>query len=113
MAYPSYVSFLLKTHRIDALTSLSQEQLILEACYAQNHSYIKDCDHFPHDAHSSSQGYYLLNLIKPSKTTYTLRAIATGSQKKDRHCAEFLIDQNNKKIATDADGMVQNDCWLP
>ncbi|MDR3503474.1 MAG: type IV pilin protein [Legionella sp.] len=113
MAYPSYISFLLKAHRIDALTSLTQEQMALETCYAQNHSYVKDCDHLPHYPHRSSQGYYLLSLIKPSKATYTLKAIATGGQAKDQHCTEFLIDQNNKKIATDTDGVIQNDCWLP
>jgi type IV pilus assembly protein PilE len=113
MAYPSYVSFLLKAHRIDALTSLTQEQMMLETCYAQNHSYAKECSQLPHYPHSSSQGYYLLSLIKSTPTTYALRAKATGGQTKDQHCAEFLIDQSNKKIATDADGVVQNDCWRP
>lgn len=97
MAYPSYVSFLLKTHRVDALTSLTQEQMILETCYAQNHSYAKECAHLTPYPHKSSQGYYLISLIKPSLTAYTLRAIATGVQTKDQHCAEFLIDQSNKK----------------
>ena len=112
MAYPSYASFLLKTHRVDALTSLTQEQMLLETCYAQNHSYAKNCEHLVRYPHNSPQGYYLLNLIKPSKSTYTLKAIATGAQTKDSHCTEFLIDQNNRKIAVDADGAMQNDCWL-
>ncbi|MFJ1268357.1 type IV pilin protein [Legionella lytica] len=113
MAYPSYLAFLLKTHRVDAWTSLTQEQIALEACYAQNHSYTKDCEHLARYPHSSSQGYYLLHLRKPSNAAYTLRAIAHGNQIKDQHCTEFLINQHNKKIATNAEGLVQNDCWQP
>lgn len=113
MAYPSYVAFLLKTHRVDALISLTQEQIVLETCYAKNHSYTKDCEHLPPYPHSSSQGYYLLSLSKASNAAYTLRAIATGNQIKDQHCIEFLIDHNNKKIAANAEGLAQNDCWQP
>ncbi len=113
MTYPSYVSFILKKHRVDAITGLIQEQMLLEACYTQNNSYAKDCTHLPTYPHKSSQNYYLINLIKPSKTAYSLRAIAIGGQTKDSHCAQFLVDQNNKKIAIDVNGIIQNDCWFP
>jgi len=112
IAYPSYQNYVLKTHRADALTALSQNQVILERCYAQNFSYSAACA--TTTATTSPQGYYSLVLSNQAATTYTLTATPSGTQTKDTTCASFSIDQANNQLAVDNKGNSQNTvCWQP
>lgn len=113
IAYPTYISHLIKSHRTDALVSLTQEQITLERCYAQNSSYNQACDSLPSFPKISLHGYYQLTLSDLGTATYTLTATPIGSQKNDSHCARFTINQTNVKIAFDASGTAQSRCWSP
>jgi type IV pilus assembly protein PilE len=110
-AYPSYSRFLLKSHRTDALTTLLQDQIALERCYAEHHSYSKTCYYLPHFPQKTPQGFYHINLTSTNATRYTLTATPIEGQTRDRICAKFSIDQANMKRAEDAFGTVQNNCW--
>lgn len=110
IAYPSYTAYVLKSRRADALTALTQTQVMLERCYAQNFSYI-GCAGLPS---ASPQGYYSVSAVPaPTATTYTVSASPTGTQAADTTCATMSVDQTNTKLATDTGGTSQPVCWNP
>ena len=113
IAYPSYRSYILKSHRADALAALSQNQAMLERCYAQNFSYSASCATLPTFPIVSPQGYYLVTLSNQSATSFTLTASATGTQTADTQCAKLTLDQANQQLATDVTGKQQTVCWHP
>ncbi|AUH73763.1 type IV pilin protein [Legionella sainthelensi] len=112
IAYPYYVSFLLKARRADALATLAQDQIFLERCYAQNFSY-NTCTSLPAFPQTSAQGFYSITLSNLGATSYTLTATPRGSQTEDTTCASMTVDQANVKTAVDSSGTAQTICWNP
>lgn len=113
IAYPHYVSFLLKSRRSDALATMAQDQITLERCYAQNFSYSQACNSLPTFPQTSPQGFYSITLTNLGDTTYTLTATPLGAQTKDTTCAKMTVDQANVKTAVDSSGTAQTICWNP
>lgn len=113
IAYPYYVSFLLKSRRSDALATLAQDQITLERCYAQNFSYNAPCGSLPPFPQTSAQGFYNITLTNLGATTYTLTATPIGSQAEDTTCVTMTVDQSNTKTAVDSSGTAQTICWNP
>lgn len=113
IAYPSYRNYTLASHRIDAISTLSQNQAILERCYAQNFSYNAACTALPSFPQTSEQGYYTITLSNLTATTYTLTATARGAQVNDTNCVTMRLDQANQKTAFDSAGSAQSSCWNP
>lgn len=111
IAYPSYLSYILKSHRSDALATLTQDQIILERCYAQNFSYNQACASLPAFPQVSAQGFYSINISNLGATSYTLTATPIGNQTKDTTCASFSVTQANIKTAVDNTGTAQTICW--
>lgn len=111
IAYPSYLNFILKARRADALATLAQAQITLERCYAQNFSYSQACSSLPTFPQTSAQGFYTITLTNLSPTTYTLTATPIGSQAEDTTCSSLSVNQANVKTATDTSGTAQNICW--
>lgn len=107
IAYPSYRAWVLKSHRSDAMATLTQDQAILERCFAQTFAYNGACASLPAFPQTSPQGYYSINLTNLSATTYTLTATPLGTQALDTACATMSVNQANQKTAT------QNVCWTP
>lgn len=110
IAIPGYKTYVLKSHRADALNALSQDQAILERCYAQSFSYNGACAARPAFPHNSAQGYYSISAVAGS-STFTLTATAIGTQVDDTTCASLSIDQANQKTAVDSSGTSQPVCW--
>lgn len=113
LAYPSYLYYLLKSRRADAITALTQDQIILERCYAQNFAYNGACGSLPAFPQNSPQGNYTITISNLGATTYTLTATPTGNQTKDTTCASFVVTQANVKTAVDNSGTSQTSCWNP
>ncbi len=113
IAYPSYVAWILKANRADAMATLSRDQAILEQCYAQTFAYNGTCPTLPTFPQASSQGFYSINLTNLTATTYTLTATPTGSQVRDTTCATMSINQTSQKTAADSSGTTQSVCWNP
>lgn len=109
IAYPSYLQFLLKSRRTDALTALMQAQMSLERCYRQNFAY-NHCEMMPNFPQTSPLGFYRITLSQLDASSYTLTAIPIGSQAKDTTCASMTINQANVKIAVDSSGTPQSIC---
>ena len=112
LSYPSYMHLLLKSHRTEAQAALTQIQMILEDCYAQNFSYIETCPSLPAFPKSSDQKNYSITLSNLSRTTYTLTASSIGNQKKDTDCARFTVSEDHVKTSRDSSGIKQDHCWL-
>ncbi len=113
IAYPYYVSFMLKSRRSDAMAALAQDQIILERCYAQNFSYNAPCGSLPAFPQTSAQGFYTITLTNLGPTSYTLTATPIGSQTEDTTCVSMAVDQSNAKTAVDSSGTAQTICWNP
>lgn len=111
IAYPSYLNFILKSRRSDALSTLTQDQIILERCYAQNFSYSAACSALPSFPQTSPEGYYSITLTNLGSTTYTLTATPVGSQIEDTTCASFTVNQANVKTAVNGTYVSQPACW--
>lgn len=107
IAVPSYRAWILKSHRSDAMATLSQDQVILERCYALSFSYATACAALPVFPQTSPQGYYSITLSNQTPTSYTLTATAIGTQTLDTNCLTFSVDQTGLKTAT------QQSCWTP
>lgn len=111
IAYPSYNTYVLKSHRSDALAALSLDQTTLERCYAQSFSYNGACPGLATFPHNSARGYYSIALSNVSATTYTLTATPIGGQTIDTTCNAIIVDQANQKRATNSSGVTQPVCW--
>lgn len=107
IAYPSYRTWILKSHRSDAMAILSQDQAIIERCYAQTFTYNGACASLPTFPQTSPQGFYNITLTNRTATTYTLTAAATGTQTLDTECINMSTNQANQRTATQAA------CWNP
>lgn len=107
ISYPSYRAWVLKSHRSDAMATLSQDQAILERCYAQTFAYNGACASLPAFPQTSPQGFYTITLTNQTATTFTLTATATGTQTLDTDCLTMSINQANQRTATQAV------CWTP
>lgn len=111
IAYPSYTSYLFKSRRADALSALTQAQIRLERCYAQNFSYSAPCAGAPSFPMNSTQNFYNITLTNLGATTYTLTATPKNAQAQDTTCAVMSINQANVKTASNSSGVAQTVCW--
>lgn len=111
-AYPSYVAWIVKAHRSDAMATLTQDQTLLERCYAQSFTYV-GCTSLPAFPQTSTQGFYSIALSNLTATTYTLTATPIGSQARDERCASMSIDQSGQRTAANSAAVAQTECWNP
>lgn len=110
IAYPSYMTWIVKARRSDAMSTLTQDQVLLERCYAQSFTYT-GCATLPTFPQASTQGFYSITLSNLTATTYTLTATATGSQIRDTTCTTMGVDQIGQKTAANNAGVAQTVCW--
>lgn len=113
IAYPSYKQYILQSRRADALSTLTQDQMIFERCYSQNFSYTTACGALPTFPQTSPQAYYTINISNLTATTYTLTATPRGTQTEDDQCASMAITQANVKTASDSTATASPKCWSP
>ncbi|HWW21688.1 MAG TPA: type IV pilin protein [Steroidobacteraceae bacterium] len=113
VAIPSYNSYTLKSHRTDAIRSLTSLRQALERCYSQNFTYVNavttPCPAAPGTAVLSANNYYSITYPTLAATSYSLLATAIGIQTKDGACATFTIDSTGKQASTGT-GTTQT-CW--
>ena len=108
VAYPSFTSHLIKTHRSEAQTELIKAQLkqsglhILNPTYSTSKTAIGLVD----------SEYYTFSVVSAAKSTFTLKAVAvsgSGQENDETACKTLFIDQDSNHTS---DGTVNNDsCW--
>ena len=110
IAYPSYLAFVEKSRRGDAIASLADIRIAQEKWRANNTTYAASSA-LPGFDSSSKDGYYSMNiLITASTAAYEFKATATptGAQSSDTTCGTFAINANG----IDGTGSyASNDCW--
>jgi type IV pilus assembly protein PilE len=112
IALPSYRSYILKSHRAEAVQALTQYQSMIERCYAQNLVYNGTCYAALSFPVNSTNGYYSIGTTNMGAATYTLTATAQNAQAADGTCLTFTIDQTNTRTVTPAATPAAT-CWNP
>ncbi|HKV96485.1 MAG TPA: type IV pilin protein [Gammaproteobacteria bacterium] len=109
IAYPSYERSVLKSHRADVESMLTQDAQILERCYTQYFSYTNNA--CPSLTTTSEHGYYSL-ASTIAAAAYVLTATAQGNQTRDTSCFTFKLDNTGKKSAFSSGGTDNSTtCW--
>jgi type IV pilus assembly protein PilE len=114
IAVNSYIKYAQSSRRSDAYAALSQDQGILERCYALTFNYANASNGSTQCAQvltvSPSQ-YYDVAVTFPagSTTSYLLTAtpVASGPQEADTTCPSFSIDNTNTKTPSPT----TSTCW--
>ncbi|WP_329740507.1 type IV pilin protein [Dyella sp. A6] len=113
IAYPSYVSYMTKTHRVAAEGCLSEYANYMERYYTTNLSYLDSSGNalsLPTlDCESTSQtgDFYDYTLASSSSTAYVLQATPiNGQQQNDTTCGTLTLSQTGARTPTTPDT-----CW--
>ena len=127
VAYPMYMSQVLKSGRSDAKVVLSDVAQRMQRCFTEQSTYKpvapKTCkvvtDVTSGDGITSENGFYTVRLAAADHTSiaYKLQATAVSDkvQAKDTKCATFILDQTGKRKATNGSNGTGTDttaeCW--
>jgi type IV pilus assembly protein PilE len=121
IAIPSWRSHLLKTRRGDAIAALIAVQKAQDQYFGRHARYAVATQLAVASpgglglGETSAHGYYGISLqTSADGLDYraTARALAREGQSVDARCAEFTIDHNGQRRATDAAGADRSaDCW--
>ncbi|WP_353571709.1 type IV pilin protein [Candidatus Albibeggiatoa sp. nov. BB20] len=130
IAVPNYTSYLVKSRRADAKTSLMTIAQLQETYFADNNSYADGQGTAPFNtlrakregfelvdgAYRSKEGYYKLDFKKASATYFEVRATpidmqAQGEDDLGNTCNVFLLDSRGKKNIELAPSANAQDCW--
>jgi type IV pilus assembly protein PilE len=117
IAVPSYRSYILRTHRVEATSALLNLAAAQEKFYLQNNTYAADDDLT--DAppaglglpETTENGWYTLEITAADVTNFTATATAAGGQVADSACASFTVNALGVKSATKQGGAASTDCW--
>jgi type IV pilus assembly protein PilE len=114
VAVPSYRSYLRRAQRADATAALLQIRQAQEKFFLQNGQYADaaQLDVAPPGglglSTTSEHGYYTIVLDRPTSTTFTATATATGGQADDAPCGTFTI--NEMGVKGSSPGAITT-CW--
>ncbi|WP_075186605.1 type IV pilin protein [Teredinibacter haidensis] len=109
IAFPSYRSSVLKSHRTDAKETLLSAAALEEKIYMQRNRYSVSLDDI--GGAISSEGHYSISVSQTTLTRYLITATAIGPQVDDTSCYVFTINQAGLRKAQDSNGNEVTDCW--
>jgi type IV pilus assembly protein PilE len=96
VAYPSYINYVKRGYRSEALAQLNDAAARIERFYAQNNNYNIGTDLTKIGAPASSTtGKYLLT-VNSDATTYTFTSTPQGTQASDT-CGTYTLNQAGGK----------------
>jgi type IV pilus assembly protein PilE len=111
MAVPSYRSYLLRSHRVEAKAALLGLAVAQERFYLQHNRYAADAelDAAPPAGlglrTTSERGLYAIAIDQADAAGFTASATAIGPQADDAQCAVFTMNQTDEK------GGTSTECW--
>ena len=127
IAYPMYMSQVLKSGRSDAKVALSDVAQRMQRCFTEQSTYKpvapKTCkvvtDVTSGAGITSENGFYTVKLAAADHTATAYRLVASAVsgkvQAKDTKCVSFVLDQTGKRKATNASNGTGTDntteCW--
>lgn len=120
IGYPSYTSFIRKSHRADGRNAVQEAVARQERIYNETLSYVDNTGLSKllvnSDGISSQQGYYQLAVTIPVTPTtctansrnscFSITATAVGGQAADTTCATLTMDYLGAQTSTGG-----GDCW--
>lgn len=112
VAIPSYRSYMVRSHRVDATRALTDLAARQERFLYSNNAYTTDLSKL--GGNSSMAGSYYTVSIDPAATStsaFSVVATATGTQQRDdKLCQTLTLDQAGRQGST---GTTSNDpkCW--
>jgi type IV pilus assembly protein PilE len=121
LATANYRSYMLRTNRTEGRIALMQIQSAQERYYLQNNQYATTLATVVAPAASGGlgvtsltaggvtpNGYYTISFSAAAANTYTVQAVATGSQANDNPviCRTFTINDQGVRTPADSTG-----CW--
>ena len=116
IAYPTYVDYLIRTRRAEAISTLQLIALAQERYNAVQGQYATELadlsiQHIDSTG-LSEHGLYQLGLTKSTdKQAFLATATAIGVQAPDIACRQFWLNQLGQRGATDQAGQISAGCW--
>jgi type IV pilus assembly protein PilE len=129
IAIPSYTSYIQKSRRTDAKSTLLNLASLEERYFSTNNSYTTAAGNLGYPAGTATpfqvgSGYYNITTLNTTAAappvnansvgtpaTYTITATAINSQANDVLCATFTINSAGQQKATGTDPNPDVDCW--
>lgn len=122
VAYPSYMSQVLKSGRSDAKVILNDVAQRMQRCFTVQNTFkpaavgtCKVVDDVTGAGITSDKGFYLVTLTAANLTANTYIITATPvngkAQANDTMCTSFTIDQTGKRSASDGSSDTTSTCW--
>ena len=111
LAYPSYLEYVRKSRRIDAMNSLLLYQIAQEKYRSHHVQYAADFTELIGHSDAtirSADDYYLLSISESNPSFYRILAVARGGQAADAACAVFAITPNGPDFSGD---YANERCW--
>ena len=110
IAYPSYVQYVMTSRRAEATSALTRFANLEERYYLDNNQYGSlfqlGLTATSAATYLTENGYYTISIATPTTSTYTLIAIASGTQASDSDCATYTLTQNGTKTSSSS-----SRCW--
>jgi type IV pilus assembly protein PilE len=119
IAYNSYQKSVIKSNRAEAKAELSLVAGRLQGCYSMYGNYATTvCDVYVQMKdggviNSSGRGYYAVDLVNATTTTYTIEAVPIKTpQTKDKDCVKMQLAHTGARSATDnQNNPSTSKCW--
>ena len=108
IAYPSYSSYLTKTHRVEAQQTLYILAKDMEQYHAQNQSYTGASIVTISHVKTIKNDYYHFKIRELTEQSYQLAAIPKNGR--DKKCGTLTLDQLGEENITGTSKY--SDCWL-
>lgn len=110
VAYPSYQTHVLRTHRVTAGSCLTEMSQQMERYYTSNLTYTGAAVPAPACANEVAGRYtFAFATAQPTATTYTINATPTGAQTQDTRCSTLSITEAGVKGVSGTD--TWTNCW--
>lgn len=110
VAIPSYQNAIQDTRRSDAREALTRIAALQERYFFNNNRYGTMAE-LGADA-VSQEGFYTINLLNATDTTFEVQATAQGAQANDTECRMFTLNQVGQRQAFDNNDDANTDeCW--
>ncbi|HEX6572671.1 MAG TPA: type IV pilin protein [Steroidobacteraceae bacterium] len=118
IAVPSYRSYVLRTHRVEAKTALLNLAAAQEKHYLQNNTYAANSALTTAPPAglglpaTTENGWYTVAIASGANAaSFTATATSAGAQVADTDCATFTITALGVKTATKQGGATSTVCW--
>ncbi|EKE68262.1 type IV pilin protein [Gallaecimonas xiamenensis] len=92
IAYPSYQRYVLEANRTNAQGELAKLQLAQETYRVKNNSFATLAQ-----LGGLTSDHYTYSISNITASSYTLQAVAKGSQSNDTGCTTLTLDHNDNK----------------